>query len=66
MNLPHPARRLWNSQSQIGICITNTKCEVYYDLLYNSGMYEEVLKEFQERHYVFKYSQKCLLVGKYI
>jgi len=63
-NVPDPAKKLWTSPSLANTRITNNTriCQVYYDLLYNCAMYEEVLKEFRERYDVFKHSQNCLLI----
>ena len=66
--MPDPAKKLWNSPSLANTRITNNTriCQVYYDLLYNCAMYEEVLKEFRERYDVFKHSQNCLLIGNFL
>ena len=64
MNMPDPARKLWSSPSLANTrIITNSMSQLYYDLLYNCAMYEEVLDEFQERYDLFKHSQNCLLIG---
>jgi len=63
MNMPDPARKLWSSPSLANTrIITNSMSQLYYDLLYNCAMYEEVLDEFQERYDLFKHSQNCLLI----
>jgi len=63
MNMPDPARKLWSSPSLANTrIITNSMSLLYYDLLYNCAMYEEVLKEFREKDDLYKHSQNCLLI----
>ena len=60
---PEPARKLWTSP-HIKYSTTNNSL-LYYDLLYNCGKYEEVLKEFQENYERLKSSQSCLMLGRH-